>query len=193
MPILTPKSESVSPDGTADGWQPWPGFLRDTDPHGQTRIVVQVPTEHLAALHLDLIATLTPPLGLLYRQVVNRRDPKPQGSPPRDFVALELPADAVLTALRHAADLIYHDARCELWVRGRLGEQVVLDADGLIFCYPDDPVVEDVLRGAGLTDDLGQTITDRDYAKHWFHAENDAVEDALIRELRLAEVAHRKA
>jgi hypothetical protein len=58
---------------------------------------------------------------------------------------------------------------------------------------PDDPAFEDVLRAAGLSDDLGDTIRDRDYAKHWFHAPNDALEDAWIRELRLTEIAHRKS
>jgi hypothetical protein len=185
------KSVSVNEQGDPDGWEPTAGFLRDVSPTGQTQLVVSVPASFLAVVHRELVRSLTPPLGLLYRQVVDRRSPRPQGAPPRDFVALELPPEQVLAACERFGDLLYHDARCELWVRGALGEQVVLDADGVMFCAPDDPVFEDVLRANGLSDDLGQTILDRDYARHSFHGDNDALEDELIRALRLVEVAPR--
>jgi hypothetical protein len=192
LALTTPKSESVTELGEPDGWQPTPGYLREMDPRGQTRLVVSVPVRFLLRVHQQLVASLQAPVGLLYRQVVNRRDPKPQGSPPRDFVALELAPERIVEALERYTDLLHHDARCELWLRGALGEQVVLDPDGLLYCYPDDPAFEDVLLGEALTDLVGQTIVDRDYAKHWFHGENDAVEDRLIEELRLVEVPHRK-
>jgi hypothetical protein len=105
---------------------------------------------------------------------------------------LDLDTEAVLAALQTHGGLIYHDARSELWIKGAFKEQVVLDADGLIYCYPDDPVFLDVILGHGLPENPGQTIIERDYAKHWFHAENDAEEQAFIRDLRLTEVAHRK-
>jgi hypothetical protein len=193
MALATPKSESVREDGTPDGWSPPAAFLRDIGPAGQTQLVVSVPTAWLGRVHRDLVAALSPPLGVLYRQVVDRRDPQPEGSPPRDFVGLELSHDAVRSALTQFEDLLYHDARCELWVRGAMNDQIILDADGLIYLVPDDPAFEDVLRGAGLSDDLEQTIRDRDYAKHWFHAPNDALEDAFLRTLKLTEVPSFKA
>jgi hypothetical protein len=189
--IRTPKSVSVDEQGTPDGWEPEPGFLREMDPRGQTRLVVSLPVKFLARVHAQLIASLAPPLSVLYRQVVDRRDPKPQGAPPRDFVALELDPKQVNFAFDRYTELLHHDARCEVWVRGSLGEQIVLDADGMLYLYPDDPSYEDVLLGEGLSPDVGETIVDRDYAKHWFHASNDALEDAFIKELGLTEVPHR--
>lgn len=189
--IRTAKSESVTEKGEPDGWEPFPGYLREMDPRGQTRLVVSVPSRFLRQVHERLAASLAAPVGFLYRQVVNRRDPKPQGAPPRDFVALELSNERVVEVLGRYTELLHHDARCEIWLRGALGEQVVLDADGLIYLYPDDPAFEEVLLGEGLADQVGQTIVDRDYAKHWFHAENDAKEDGLIADLRLVEVPHR--
>lgn len=190
-PTSSAKSVSVTEQGEPDGWEPVAGYLRDVSPQGETQLVVSVPASFLATVHRELVRSLAPPLGLLYRQVVDRRKPRPQGAPPRDFVALELPVERVLEACERFGDLLYGDARCELWVRGALGEQVVLDADGVMFCAPDDPVFEDVLKANGLSPDLGQTILDRDYARHNFHAALDEQEDGLIAALRLVEVPAR--
>ena len=46
----------------------------------------------------------------------------------------------------------------------------------------------DVLAANGVPAEDVDTVSDRDYVKHWFHAANDALEDQLIRGLRLAEV-----
>lgn len=189
--MFTAKSVSVTEQGEPDGWEPTPGFLRDVSPAGETQLIVSLPASHLGQVHRELVGTLSRPLGLLYRQVVDRRSPRPQGAPPRDFVALQLEPEQVIDALTRFASLVYHDARCELWVRGAMGEQVVLDADGVLFCAPDDPVFEDVLRANGLSDDLGQTILDRDYARHSFHSELDPLEGELIAALRLVEVPAR--
>lgn len=198
--FTNPRSESVrrvnAPDGTEttepDGWSPSPGYLREMDHSGSTRITVSVPPAFLARVHQDLVRALEPKLGMLYRQLVDRARPRPEGAPPRDFVGLDLEPEAVLAALQTHADLIYHDARSEVWIKGSFREQLVLDADGLIYCYPDDPVFLDVILGHGLPENPGQTIVDRDYAKHWFHAENDQRELTFIRDLRLTEVPHRK-
>lgn len=187
--LQSPKVESVHEDGTPDGWAPAPGFLRDTGPNGQTQIVVSVPVDLLATIHKALVATLAEPVGVLYRQIVDRRAPRPAGSPPRDFVAIERRLSPILEAIDRFTDLIHHDARCEVWVRGAMGEQVVLDHEGLLYCAPDDPVFEDVLLSFGLNDQLGDTIRERNYPKHWFHASCDAQEDELIRQLELVEVA----
>ncbi len=184
MAITTAKSVSVTVGGLPDGWVPSAGWAAEVDPRGSTRLVISVPTDGLAAVHAGLVRALEAPLGFLYRQVVDRRAPRPQGAPPVDFVR---DADTVTGALAACADLVYHDARCEVWVRGRLGEQVVLDADGLLYCYPDDPVFRDVLDRHELPPDLEQTILDRDYARHSFHAEADALEPELRRLLGLVE------
>jgi hypothetical protein len=189
--ITTPKSQSVTEQGEPDGWTPTAGFVRDVGRQGETQVIVSAPAEQLAAVHRALVAALEGPLSVLYRQVVDRRSPRPQGAPPKDWVAVGLAPAKVLEVLEGSAGVVYHDARCELWVRGRLGDQVVLDADGLIYCQPDDPVFEDALRAAGLAEGVEQTILDRDYARHWFHAEHDAQEDALRASLGMTEVSAR--
>ncbi len=189
--MLGPKSESVTAQGESDGWEPAGGFVRDRGANGRTQLVVSVPVRFLAATHQALVEALAPPLGVLYRQVVDRQDPKPEGFPARDFVALELEPSRVVRALARHTTLLHHDARCEIWVRGGLGDQVILDRDGLIFCQPDDPAFEDVLLGLGLSAEASVTIADRDYVKHWFHSEADAHEAGLIQELGLTEIAFR--
>lgn len=187
----TPKSESVDAKGQADGWRPMAGFVRDVGSQGRTQLVVSSPNDFLLDIHLQLVGELQPPLGLLYRQVVDRREPGPSGAPARDFVALELTHATVRDALTRFTELFHHDARCEIYVRGALGEQIVLDQDGLLFCQPADPVFEDTLLASGFIADLSSTIADRDYVKHWFHHHNDALEDELIANLGLVEVANR--
>jgi hypothetical protein len=161
-------------------------------PDGQTRIAVSVPHEQLPAVHAALAHALAPPVSVLYRQKIDRRAPRPQGSPPRDFVAVNLALDPVLAALRDAAVLVYADARCELWMRGGLGEQLVLDEDGLLFAYPDDPAFRDALAEAGVPAVDVDTVADRDFVRHEFRSEADALEDGLIAALRMTEVPHRR-
>lgn len=187
-PSLGPKATSVTQDGEDDGFVVEAGYRGESDHQGTTRLVVSVPPQDLARVHAALTRALGEPLGLLYRQKVDRRDPKPNGSPPRDFVALELSLRAVLEALTAAAPLVYHDARCEVWLRGRYGDQVVLDTDGVLYCYPDDPAFRDALDACGVPVRQVPTMADRDYVKHWFHAENDALEDAFVARLGLTEI-----
>lgn len=189
---LGARSVSVTEAGEPDGWTPSNGFVRDVGRDGETQIVVSTAPASLHPVHLALVAALDGPLSVLYRQLVDRQAPRPQGSPPRDFVALGVPSERVLAALEAASGLIYHDARSELWIRGRLGDQVVLDADGVIYCQPDDPLFEDLLRAHGVPEGIEQTILDRDYARHTFHAEHDAAEVAFRDALGLVEVAVRR-
>lgn len=194
MPTHTPKSQSVTAQGEPDGWVPPAGFVRELDPSGATRVVISVDHTHLLDTHVALAEALAGPIGVLYRQVVDRAAvasgaSPPQGLPPKDFVALEVPIPRVVDALRRFTGLLHHDARCELWLRGALDEQLVLDADGLLYAYPDDPAFADVLMGLGFQADVQETIVDRDYAKHWFHVEHDADERAFHEALGLVEVA----
>lgn len=186
---MGPKAVSVQKDGAEDGFVVHPGWWTEMSPEGgETRLVVSVPAEDLARVHAKLAEALSPPISFLYRQKVNRQEPGPPEAPPRDWVALNLPLDRVVAALAEAAPLVYHDARCEVWLRGHLNEQVVLDHDGVLYCYPDDPAFQDALREAGVPEGHVETVSDRDYVKHWFHAEADACETALVAALRLVEV-----
>ena len=186
------KAQSVTVEGEPDGWTPEPAYHGELDPRGPTRLVASVPPSHLPEVHQALLRCLQPPLSVLYRQKVNRRDPKPNGAPPRDYVALQLSDEHVLKAVAEHAALVYEDARAELWVRDNLNAQVVLDTEGLLFAYPDDPSFRDALDNAGVPEAASQTLAERDYVKHWYHAEADVHEDGLMANLGLQEVPHRK-
>jgi hypothetical protein len=183
------KATSVTAEGEPDGWTIQRGYRAEMDHSGSTRLVVSVPTAELATVHAALAAAMGAPLSVLYRQVVDRLDPKPQGTPPRDFIALGLDHERVSAALMEHGALVYHDARCELWLRGQLQEQVVLDPDGLLYCYPDDPMFRDTLQRVGVEEVEIETLLERDYVRHWFVASCDEVEQQMIRSLNLTEVA----
>lgn len=187
------KASSCAATGELDGWVVAAAYTGELAEDGGTRLCVTAPPGSLQAVHAGLIAALQPPLSVLYRQKVDRRDPKPQGHPGRDFVGLELDPRRVLDAFEAASSLLYRDARCEVWVRGGLQEQVVLDTDGAIYVYPDDPSFRDALDAAGLSEsDEVVTLERRDYVRHWFLASADAQEDGLIAALKLTEVPVRR-
>ena len=186
-----PKATSVRQDGEPDGFAIGAGWWAERGPEGVTRLIVSAPPDRLAAAHKALLGVLRSPLGFLYRQVIDRRNPRPEGAPPRDFVALEVPAAEVLAAFEASAGLVWHDARAEYWVRGADADQVVLDGDGLIYCYPDDVAFRDVLAGLLPEGKVG-TMAERDYVRHAFLTEADPQEDALIAALGLVEVAPQK-
>lgn len=183
------KASSCLETGELDGWEVETAYAGEMDTSGSTRLCATVSEDRLGAVHAALVAALKPPLSVLYRQKIDRRDPKPEGHPGRDFVGLELQPQAVLAALEAASTLLYRDARCEIWVRGGLQEQIVLDRDGTLYAYPDDPVFRDALDAVGLEERASLvTLEGRDYVRHWFRAEADAEEDALIGALGLSEV-----
>lgn len=188
MQNLGPKATSVTEQGEPDGWVIQEGFECQTAQDGSVRLMVSVPTEKLKGLHMDFVRVLGPSVGVLYRQFINRLNPGPNNGPPTDFVGLDMPQDAVVGGLEQATGLIYHDARCELWLRGELGDQVIIDRDGLIYCYPDDVAFRDVLERHGVPEEKVEVLLERDYVKHAFHAENDALESQLIDGLRLTKI-----
>lgn len=188
--IDTPKSVSVTEVGEPDGFEPGFGFECQVGHGGDTRLLVSVPTPLLQRVHLELLTALEAPLTVLYRRKVNRQDPRPNGSPPEDFLAPDLSLQEAQDALASAADLIWHDARCEVWVRGMMGEQVILDQDGILYVYPDDVAFRDALKRVDVPESPDVAVMlDRDYVKHWFHAECDEVEAALLRTLAAVPVA----
>jgi hypothetical protein len=187
-----PRASSVTIDGAEDGFVPRPGWLSEATRDGDTRLVISVPHDQLLPLLDRLLDALSPPLGVLYRQKIDRRDPKPQGAAPIDHVGLDLNRERVRAALHDHPVLVCADARAEIWLRGARQEQVVLDQDGLVYCYPDDPAFRDVCGALGIPGEDVKTMADRDYVKHWFRPEADAQEDSFVDRLRLTRVPHRK-
>ncbi|MEN0061870.1 MAG: hypothetical protein AAGA48_06935 [Myxococcota bacterium] len=193
-----PKAVSVLESGEDDGWVPKPGWYPEMTPQGETRLTVSVGHQRLPAVHQALVRAMPAPLSVLYRQRIDRSAVEqgktpPQGQPPRDFVAVSLSTDTVIAALQAAADLVYGDARNEVWVRSAQHDQLVLDEDGVVYVYPDDPVFRDALRAESLPEHDVDTMHDRDYVKHWFRPECDAQETAFLTTLGLTEVPHRRA
>lgn len=182
-----PKAVSVTEEGEPDGFPIGTGWWPEAGFSGKTRLVISVPPDRLRPTHEALLRAMEGPLDVLYRQTVDRRDPRPEGAPPEDHVALAVPLDEVLAVLADCAGLVYHDARHELWLRGPRGEHVVLDGDGLLYAYPDDPTFRDAL--AEVPEGKVETLAERDYVMHVFHAELDSQEDALLK--RLSPIAPR--
>lgn len=175
-----PKAISVTPDGEPDGWVPPRAWRVQVAPDGSTRLVVSVPAAELPEVHLRLLAVLGTPLSLRYLQLTDRR--RGQLPRPRSFVRMEAPAAHLLAGLQARGALVWGDGRHQLWIRGRLGEQVVLDELGVLYCYPDDPAFREALGGIDAGEQLG--LDGRDYVKVMFLAEADAEEAALLAELR---------
>lgn len=182
------RAQSVTVDGEPDGFEPPLAYGLERTPGGETRLVISTPPSELPRVHQALLAVMQAPLGFLWRVKVDRQNPGPQGAPAKDRLALELAPGRVVDALEHCAGLVYGDARGEIWIKGDLGEQLVLDQDGLLYAYPDDPSWREALAAAGVPENEAQTMAERDYVKHWYHAENDALEAELVARLRLTEV-----
>jgi hypothetical protein len=180
---MKPKAVSVLPTGEPDGWAPPRGFRAESFPDGFTRLVVSVPAEELPALHLALIEGLSGRLGLRYVQLTDRKRgqlPKPEGR-----VAMHLDPARLLAALRARPELVWGDGRHQLWIRGDLGETVVLDENGVLFCQPDDPSFRDLLAARNILEMTSQTLDTRDYVRVQFLAEADGQEASLWEELAM--------
>lgn len=184
--MLPPKAISVTQAGEPDGWSPPRTWRAEVAPDGQTRLVVSVPLEDLAATHLRLVRALQGPLGVLYVRLTDRAGEGQLPKPVRR-VAMEIPAARVEAALAERAALVWHDARHQLWIKGRHGEQVVLDELGVLYAYPDDPSFRDAL--AGIPESPTQTMDARDYVRVAFLAEADEMERSLWAELNMVEWA----
>lgn len=180
--MLPPKATAVTREGTPDPTPLPRGFRAQVAPDGSTRLVVSVPAEELSAVHLRLVGALSTPLSVRYVQLTDRRTGTVHPRP-RTWVAMDLPAARVREALGAAAGLVWHDARHQLWLRGRFGEQVVLDELGVLYAYPDDPTFRDVL--GHLPETTGVGLDGRDYVKVSFLAEADGLEEGLIAALSL--------
>ena len=183
-PPYPPKAQAVTVEGLPDARNIPRGYRVQVAPDGGTRLVVSVPSEELPAVHLRLLAALTPPVSVRYVRLTDRRGrgalPKPES-----YVGMDLPPAVVAAALQAAPALVWHDGRHQLWLRGHLGEQVVLDELGVLYAYPDDPGFRDAL--AGVPEGTSVGMDGRDYVKVTFLAEADNEEEGLIAALSLRE------
>lgn len=181
---LPPKAESVDRQGRPDGFVPSSYYRPEVLHGGMTRLVVSVPMDQLESAFLSLVACVDAPFKVLYKQLTDRVQgiQLPQ---PVDRVAVEIPRDRLLDALRRYRGLVFHDGRHQLWIRGLNGEQVILDEVGQIFVYPDDFVFRDALAEKAVPEGDGQDIGARDYVRVRFDAAHDDEEEGLIRDLHL--------
>ena len=179
-----PKAMSVTASGAPDGFVPAPFFKGEVLNGGFTRIVVSVPQARLAEVHQALLLALDAPLKVLYQRMIDRPADR-QLPKPESHVAVELSRDRVLEVLRRLSSLVYEDGRHQLWLRGGMDEQLVLDELGMIYVYPDDLAFRDVLEGLGLAEGSGPTMAERDYVRVNLMAACDAEEDQLFADLHL--------
>jgi hypothetical protein len=180
---MVPKAQSVTATGEPDGFTPPRAFRADVFPDGHTRLVVSVPPEELRATHLALVGALSGRLGLRYVQLTDRKVgqlPAPVGR-----VAMELDAERVRAGLEARARLVWEDGRHQLWLRGALGETVILDELGLLHCSPDDPSFRDALAALGIPEGTPEMMDKRDYVRVAFLSEADAEEESLIEDFKL--------
>jgi len=180
------KAFSVTEDGEADGFEAPLLYAPEIAPDGSTRLLLSCGPDRLEELHQALVAALRPPLGVLYVQLVDRETGRDQNADPKRWLSLEQPTDRVVAALKDASLLLYRDARAQLWIRGALGEQLVLDELGLVYAYPDDPSFRAVLEDRQVPQAAAPTMADRDFVRVAFCSEADSEEKGLLQALNLS-------
>lgn len=180
------KAISVTAQGEPDGWLPTPGFRAQQAPDGNTRLVASVGPDALSAVHIGLLKVLGSPLDVRYVQLTDRATG--QLAKPVSWVGMGLPAERVAAVFDANPQLIWGDARHQLWVRGPHGDSVVLDELGVLYTYPDDPAFRDALGEAGLPLSEAVGLDGRDYVKVQFLSEADAQEQAIISALGLRQI-----
>ncbi len=178
---LPPKATSVTIEGLPDDWQAPHSFRAQVAPDGTTRLVVSVPSAQLAPVHLALLAALDGPLSVRYLKLTDRSTG--QLLAPETWVRMDVTPERLFEALIARPELLWHDGRHQLWVRGKFGDQVVLDELGVVYCYPDDPAFRAAL--ADLLESKAVGMDGRDYVRVGFLADADDQERSLIVELAL--------
>jgi len=183
------KAYSVDESGVPDGFSIPNLYSPQVAPDGTTRLLVSASRDVIEDVHKALIGVLSAPLGVRYVQLIDRQNERDQREEPRGFVALNKSPDDVYSSLISARRLLYDDARCQLWVRGLLGDQIVLDELGMLYAYPDDPGFRKALSDIGINEGTAETLADRDFVKVEFESECDGDEAQLIVSLQMVEVS----
>ena len=183
---MRPKAQIVTQSGEADPRSLPRGWRVTTFPDGTTQVAVSVPPSELPGVHAALLGVLGKEIGLMQLRLTDRQ--LGQLAKPERRVAMNLPADRVLVAINARSALVYEDGRHQLWARGALGEQVVLDELGLVYCYPDDPGFRDVMSALVLPETTAPMACDEEhfpYVRVNFLAEADEQERSLWDELHM--------
>jgi hypothetical protein len=128
-----------------------------------------------------MLAPLEAPWSVRYLKLTDRQSG--QLAKPETWVRMDVRPDLVLAAMDAAERLIWHDGRHQLWIRGRMGDQVVLDELGVLYAYPDDPAFRAAL--AHLSESSAVGMDGRDYVRVELLAEADAEERSFIQALSL--------
>lgn len=170
------KARSVTKEGEPDGWVAPRGFRAQVASDGTTRLVVSAPPDEIPAIHGRLLAALGTPVSVRYVRLTDRVHG--QLEKPESYVRMDMPRAQLEELLAERPALIWRDGRHQLWVRGKFGEQLVLDEIGAIFCYPDDPSFREAMGDLPETKAVG--IDGRDYVKVHFVAEADEQERSLL-------------
>jgi len=183
--MRTHKASSVTEDGKPDDFVIPLQYCPEVSPDGTTRLKVSAGPADLPRVHRALIRAMGDKLGVLYIQLTDRRAGRHLAEKPNRFLGVEIPAAHLVATLTACEDLLYGDGRGQVWVRGALGEQLILDEMGLIYAYPDDPMYRDVLEAEAVPKNDSQSLDERDYVRVEFLASADAQEDRLMRDLQL--------
>lgn len=187
---LPPKASSVTADGKPDDFVPPTAWRVDVERDGRTRLVLSCAPERLESLYFELLALLDGPIGVMYVQLTDRRAGQHHQGKPRRFVGVDRPLPRVVATLRRCPELLFRDGRHQLWLRGKFGEQLVLDELGMIYLYPDDPAFRERLEALGVPgQDKLKTMAERDYVRVEMQAIADPQEAILLAELSLQPVA----
>ncbi len=181
------KASSVTADGRADGFQPPLQYSPEASPEGITRLKISAGPADLPRIHRALVAALDPPLSVLYVQLTDRRAGQHLAERPRRFVGLNFTPAQVVGVFSDCEALIYRDGRHQIWVRGSLGDQLILDEMGIIYAYPDDLLFRDVLKAQRVPMGGAQTMEQRDYVRVEFSSQADGEEAHLIAAMGLRE------
>lgn len=188
-PAVAPKCVSVTAEGEPDGFEIPTAYRGEVAPDGTTRLAISVPPERLPEVFYALAGALSTPWSVMYLQLTDRRRGKQHEGKPRRFLSVDVAPKQGLDTFKRCETLLFRDGRHQLWVRGGLTEQLVLDEMGVLYVYPDDFSFRDLLDGLGVAETKrGKLMCDRDYVKVQFEATADAQEALLLANLRLAEV-----
>ena len=177
------KAHSVNEDGTPDGYHPPSAYTDRILPGGMTRLEVSSPADKLSFVHKALIESIQFPCKIRYLKMTDRQ--KGQLSKPESFVAVDVSKARMMQALDSYHDLIYEDARHQLWILGAQEEQIVLDELGMIFVYPDDFLFREVLAQMGWSTEDHEGMDTKDYVKVHFRSIADKQEEHFFQRFGL--------